>query len=122
MEIPDGTTAPVSFGFGAMAKFEEITRQRYVDFEARMVENKATMGEMLDYFLSAFMNGARQAGINPDDSRFQTREDVADLLDEYPEMLERLTSTAAKSTNAIENANDKKKSSARQKANPKAKK
>jgi len=97
----DGRNVPVSFGWGAMVKFEEKTGVRFPEFQTMLEKQEYPMGLLLVYVLTGLMEGARKAGIIAEDCPFQTVTDVADFLDEHPDALLKITNIAQSDNDAL---------------------
>lgn len=95
---------PVRYGWSALAKFGDLSGMTMDDVLGLDLE-KMKMSDLLRFILVGFQDGARYEG---EECKFKNIEEIGDLLDEDPDVMQKIMDAFGEMTKT-EGEGDKKK-------------
>jgi len=95
---------PVRYGWSALAKFGDISGMT-MDDVLELDLKKMKMSDLLRFILVGFQDGARYDG---QECIFKSIEEIGDLLDDEPNVVEKIMDAFAEMTKAEEGGDKKK--------------
>ena len=96
---------PVRYGWSALAKFGDLAGLK-MDDVLELDLSKMSLSDMLNFIYVGFRDGARKEG---EECAFQSIDEVGDLLDEDPDVMEKVMGAFGEMSKAKEAEAGKKK-------------